>query len=376
MKSLHTKITLILLALALSSLEMVLPRIPLFPWLKPGLANSVLMVWILWFGRREALLFLFSRIFITSLYFGFSFFTITTSLGGALPALFVMSFLKKNVLDNKMGLYSMALVGAIFHNLGQLGMISLLLKGNSFYLFHIPAMGFASLFFGLLTAILAKLVIEQRPTEDSRLDFVNIYAHLEKPILSPTKIQIFLSTFLLIVAISVAFVSNLIFLIVLIALIFFEIIFTHRSHPTQVLKNIFNPFLKYYPLFIFILIFQLLPRYGLRSSVLSFLTIEGINNSIVYSAKLYIWLSLTSYFKRTNFYAILMELLKKKFPNNRETLLSTLIATEIFPILLNHVKHVIKSFSFKTTPLFPLLTLPARLIASLFLSINKSIQSL
>jgi hypothetical protein len=37
----------ILLAVAMSAAEFLFPRIPLFPWLKPGIANCVTLAWII-----------------------------------------------------------------------------------------------------------------------------------------------------------------------------------------------------------------------------------------------------------------------------------------------------------------------------------------
>jgi hypothetical protein len=59
------KTALLLLAVGLNAFEYLLPRIPVFPWLKPGLANIVTIVWIIRWGAADALVFSIVRSWIT-----------------------------------------------------------------------------------------------------------------------------------------------------------------------------------------------------------------------------------------------------------------------------------------------------------------------
>ena len=80
------KTTLLLVAITVNALEMFLPRIPFLPWLKPGLANCVTIVWIIRYGGVEALFFSLLRIWLVCFYFGLSFVTLSLSLSGGIMA--------------------------------------------------------------------------------------------------------------------------------------------------------------------------------------------------------------------------------------------------------------------------------------------------
>ena len=104
----------ILLAVAISAAESFFPRIPLFPWLKPGLANCVTLIWIIEFGAVDALLFFFIRTWIVGFYFGFSFLTIMVSLSGGVIATIAMGICwnvagKRGVL----GAIGISIIGAL-----------------------------------------------------------------------------------------------------------------------------------------------------------------------------------------------------------------------------------------------------------------------
>ena len=63
-----------------------MPRIPFLPWLKPGLANCITVVWIIRFGVKDAILFTLLRSWISGFYFGFSLLTLSLSLSGGIVA--------------------------------------------------------------------------------------------------------------------------------------------------------------------------------------------------------------------------------------------------------------------------------------------------
>ena len=67
------KTALLLVAITINTLELFLPRIPFLPWVKPGLANCVTILWIIRYGAIDALFFSFLRIWMVGFYVGFSF---------------------------------------------------------------------------------------------------------------------------------------------------------------------------------------------------------------------------------------------------------------------------------------------------------------
>jgi heptaprenyl diphosphate synthase len=80
----------LLISISLSAIEILLPRIPLLPWLKPGLANIITILWIVRFGAKDAILYSLLRSWITGFYFGFSFTTLILSIGGGILSTSVM----------------------------------------------------------------------------------------------------------------------------------------------------------------------------------------------------------------------------------------------------------------------------------------------
>jgi uncharacterized membrane protein len=149
MQNAGRKAALLMTAAALNALEMFLPRLPFFPWLKPGLANSVTMVWIIRFGAMDALLFTLLRSWIVGFFFGFSFLTITLSLSGGILATAIMGVSWRLAGRRRLlGMIGLGVTGALFHNAGQIAAIYLLLAQNQALFYQLPPMFIASALFG------------------------------------------------------------------------------------------------------------------------------------------------------------------------------------------------------------------------------------
>ena len=149
------KASLLLLAVALNAIEFFIPRIPLFPWLKPGLANIITLIWIIRYGYIESLLYALLRVWIVSFYFGFSFLTFSLGFSGAVFACTAMAVCWKLLGKNRiMGTVGIAVVGALFHNMGQLFAVYLLMARNIHLFYQVPVMIFASVLFGSIVGLL------------------------------------------------------------------------------------------------------------------------------------------------------------------------------------------------------------------------------
>lgn len=150
----YEKLLLVVVGLLLVSLELFIPRIPLLPWLKPGLVNIVTIVWLIKYGYRETLLFGFMRLFLTSFFFGFSFFSASLAIGGMLTSVTAMNILlrrKKPIF----GFVGIGFSGALFHNLGQLTVLSLMLQETAVISVQFPLMVIMSVITGSITGLLA-----------------------------------------------------------------------------------------------------------------------------------------------------------------------------------------------------------------------------
>ena len=145
----------LLLAISLNALELFLPRIPFLPWLKPGLANCITVVWIIRFGVKDAILFTLLRSWISGFYFGFSLLTLSLSLSGGIVATAAMG-MAWNVLGKRglLGTIGLSITGAFFHNSAQLLVVYFLLTHNASVFYQLPFMGAASIVFGTFAGLI------------------------------------------------------------------------------------------------------------------------------------------------------------------------------------------------------------------------------
>src|SRR5271157_4784069 len=120
----------LLCAVAINALEFIVPRLPFFPWLKPGLANVITIIWIVGF------------------YFGFSFLTMSLALSGGVLATCAMALAWRLTGKNRLlGTVGLGIIGSLFHNVGQLCAVYYLMSANIHLLFKVPVMLAASILF-------------------------------------------------------------------------------------------------------------------------------------------------------------------------------------------------------------------------------------
>ena len=143
------------LAMVLSWLEgLVTPLLGLPPGVKPGLANIVVMYALLFLGGREALA-------LTVLKSGFVLLVQggaagLLSLAGGVCALAVMAAVGKWARPT---LFIRSVCGAVFHNLGQLAMVNLLLTRSVYTWYYLPVLLVSGLIMGALTSLSLKAVL-------------------------------------------------------------------------------------------------------------------------------------------------------------------------------------------------------------------------
>lgn len=140
------------LTVSLYVLDNFIPK-PL-PFLKLGFANLIIVFLIFNYYFKEALIISLSKIFLGGFLTG-TLFSPTTllSLTGTTFALVMMIFIRSIPID--FSILGMSVIGAVFHNFGQLIMIRMILiKQNSiFYL--IPVLTILGIITGLITGYLA-----------------------------------------------------------------------------------------------------------------------------------------------------------------------------------------------------------------------------
>ncbi len=333
-KEIVDKTTLILLAVAINALEFFIPRIPFFPWLKPGLANCVTILWIVEFGVVDALLFSLLRIWIAGFYFGFSFYTISLSLSGGICSTLAMgvvwTFLGKK---DWLGTVGIGIVGALVHNLAQIVVIYFLLAKNIHLFYQIPIMLIAAVGFGSLTGAIApalRSMAGEPRTEifPGRIPSFDSGAHARRR-------DALAAVLLFAAGCAVALINDA---AVLAFLAICGTVLTQAVHKGS-LRLLLSPITRFWPLFLFIGVVHGLLSYGTRIEGVPLVTYEGARLTFAQWLKLWTWIELSFSLTYFNFHRVVFDLLKRFFPQNRTALFAGVLALEYFPSIVGVVRE-------------------------------------
>lgn len=148
----------LLTAIALT-IFMVEAQIPLpvpVPGMKLGLANIVTVYAMFALGPKDTLLILICRVVLGSLFGGGS--TLPYSLAGGLMCYLSMLILRKLLTEKQ--LWVCGAVGAIFHNVGQVGM-SILITRTPQLIVYLPILLVPGIIAGAFTGFAAQFLLER-----------------------------------------------------------------------------------------------------------------------------------------------------------------------------------------------------------------------
>jgi len=148
----------LLLAMALSYLETLLPLNFGVPGIKAGLPNLVIMFLLFRRDLKTAALVSIVRILLTGLLFGNAF-AILYSLSGAIVSLTLTAILKKT---DRFSVTAVSIAGGVAHNLGQCLTAMLILKSRGI-LWYSPALVLGGAAAGLLIGIVSAILIKRVP---------------------------------------------------------------------------------------------------------------------------------------------------------------------------------------------------------------------
>lgn len=146
--------------LILQAIEaMYLPSIPI-PGIKLGLANLLTLMMLFYFTYAEILAYTLIRLLLASIILGnFLAPAFYFSLGGALLSLLAI-ILAYKALYPKVSLIGLSLIGAVFHNIGQLTVAFWLVKTSAVYM-QLPILLAASVPMGLAIGLAANYSIQR-----------------------------------------------------------------------------------------------------------------------------------------------------------------------------------------------------------------------
>ena len=156
-KKIATLAVLTTLMMALAYLERMLPGfIPLLPYCKLGLSNIVLLFAIYALSKRDAFFLLFIKLFLSVVLFGSASGFLYALLGGILA----LAFMCAGERTQKFSVIGVSIIGALFHNAGQMLAAMILLKSGSVF-YMLPLFLLSGVLTGLLTGIIAQLLISR-----------------------------------------------------------------------------------------------------------------------------------------------------------------------------------------------------------------------
>lgn len=147
----------LLLTCSLQIMENLLPRIPIFPWLRIGLAYWILLPFLVRFGVTQGLMLFLLRNLMTLIYGGqiFSSFLISSSAGFA--SFIVCGSLGRYLYArDKLSLVSLSILMACSFNASQLFIVDKLLINHSDFYFQLAPILIWSLISGTIIAILVQ----------------------------------------------------------------------------------------------------------------------------------------------------------------------------------------------------------------------------
>lgn len=361
-KDVVLKAGLLLVGIALNALEFFIPRVPLFPWLKPGLANIVTLIWIIRYGLVESLLYALLRIWIVSFYFGFSFFTFSLGFSGAVCSCTAMALSWQFMGRYRiLGTVGMAVIGAVFHNMGQLFAVYLLMAQNSRLFYQIPIMLTASVVFGGIVGMMVPVLL--------RVIADDAVLRLAKKVPNPVgigRVRLFhlvVSVLFLVLCVVLVFVNNI---YLLLGTAVFVTLFV-QGLVRGSLHALVYPVKRFWMLFLFIGILHGFFTYGTKYVTVPFLTHEGVIQTVTQWLRLWAWLETTFVFLHLQFHTVVLKGLQGVFRGHRSTLHAGLLAVEYFPQVVAMVQRKSR------TLLGMLFSRPSQVIRELFTGVLETV---
>lgn len=144
------------LALIIFTVESAIPPLVPIPGIKLGLANIITLVVLILYSPKDAFWVLLVRILVSTLLFGQAM-SLLYSLVGGICCFAAMFFL--NRLLQKHFLFLTSIVGALFHNLGQLA-VAFLLTAVPGVLSYLPFLMISGIITGLFTGLCAHFTLK------------------------------------------------------------------------------------------------------------------------------------------------------------------------------------------------------------------------
>lgn len=144
---------LVSIALVIYIIEAQIPV--LFPGMKLGLANMISLAALILLGWKEALLIMILRTTLGSI-FGGTMPSFMFSLAGGFLSNIIMIILYKNF-KNSISIWTISICGAVFHNIGQLFVASIVVQSFRIYV-YLPVLLVSAILTGYFIGLCTKFL--------------------------------------------------------------------------------------------------------------------------------------------------------------------------------------------------------------------------
>jgi uncharacterized membrane protein len=327
----------IFVAVAIGAVEALIPRIPLFPWLKPGFSNAVTILWIIEYGTADALLFSLLRVWISGFYVGFSLFSLGLGLCGTVCSTLSMGLLWKYLGSRRwLGTVGLGICGACFHNAGQLAALALLLGEAEKLFVQVPVMLGASLVFGGLTGWMVVPLGGFLAARSHRYLLVETVPTVEEKI---SKKSVLVSIGILAVSLGLLAIKQ-VWVLSACAAVATTLAFTVTRSFTTVLRR---GILRFWMLFFFIALTNCLHPAGTILWHLPFLTREAALDTACQWLRLWSWLAFAALLTQARFDRVLFYVLARVFRRHGATLAAASVALVHFSEIFSCAIHAARS---------------------------------
>ncbi len=149
---------LLAVALVLGYFENLIPLNASIPGVKLGLSNIVLLYAIYLMDAKSAFVLMILKVFLSGMLFSGVSGAIYSFAGGLLSL--IMMVLIKKLPD--ISIIGVSVVGAVFHNVGQITIASLVVE-NRYIFFYLPVLLISAVVTGIATGIIAKYALKGLP---------------------------------------------------------------------------------------------------------------------------------------------------------------------------------------------------------------------
>lgn len=143
------------LAMIIFAVESAIPPIVPVPGIKLGLSNIITLVVLKKYSKKDAFLVLLTRIFLSTLLFGQAM-SLMYSLAGGICCFLAMCLIDRLLQEHF--LYLTSILGAVFHNLGQIA-VAWLITSVPGVLAYLPFLLISGIITGLFTGLCAQFTL-------------------------------------------------------------------------------------------------------------------------------------------------------------------------------------------------------------------------